>query len=151
VSVFEEPDPALERDRVVQVRAWRRELFEHGYAWIDGPIEYGGSGLPTSYKRSFDALVRAYDVVGNGMLTIGLGMIAPTVLAHGTREARQRYLPALQRGDIIACQLFSEPGAGSDLASVSARATPDGDGWRITGQKVWTSDALSRDDLCGLQ
>jgi alkylation response protein AidB-like acyl-CoA dehydrogenase len=145
VSVFEEPDPDLERERVQQVREWRTELFEHGYAWIDGPTEYGGSGLPSSHRRAFDALVRRYDVAGNGLLTIGLGMIAPTILAHGTPGAKARYLAPLQRGDLIACQLFSEPSAGSDLASVSTRAIRDGDGWRVTGQKVWTSGAQFSD------
>lgn len=145
VSVFEEPDPAVERERVEQVRAWRRELFDHGFAWVDGPVQYGGAGLPRAYQRAFDALVRRYDVIGNSMLTIGLGMVVPTILAHGTPVAKERYLPALQRGDLIACQLFSEPGAGSDLASVSARAVRDGDGWRVSGQKVWTSGAQFSD------
>ena len=109
------------------------------------PVEYGGAGLPGAYRRAFDALVRNYDVIGNGMLTIGLGMVAPTILAHGTPSAKERYLPALQRGDLIACQLFSEPSAGSDLASVAMRAERDGDGWRLNGQKVWTSGAQFSD------
>jgi alkylation response protein AidB-like acyl-CoA dehydrogenase len=79
------------------------------------------------------------------MLTISLGMIAPTILVHGTPDAKGRYLAALQRADLIACQLFSEPGAGSDLASVATREERDGDGWRITGQKVWTSGAQYSD------
>jgi alkylation response protein AidB-like acyl-CoA dehydrogenase len=68
-------------------------------------------------------------------------MIAPTILAHATESAKERYLAALYRGDVVACQLFSEPQAGSDLASVTTRAVRDGDGWRVTGQKVWTSGA----------
>ena len=76
---------------------------------------------------------------------IGLGMVAPTILAHGSDAAKERYLRALYRGDIVACQLFSEPGAGSDLASLQARAEQDGDEWVITGQKVWTSGAQYSD------
>jgi alkylation response protein AidB-like acyl-CoA dehydrogenase len=68
-------------------------------------------------------------------------MVAPTILAHATEPVRERYLPQMSRGDIVACQLFSEPGAGSDLASVQARATRDGDEWIVSGQKVWTSGA----------
>ena len=72
---------------------------------------------------------------------IGLGMVAPTILAHATDEVKERYLRSLWRGDIVACQLFSEPGAGSDLAGLQTRAVRDGDEWIVTGQKVWTSGA----------
>ena len=68
-------------------------------------------------------------------------MVAPTILAHATDEVKERYLRTLHRGDIVACQLFSEPGAGSDLASLQTEAVRDGDEWSCTGQKVWTSGA----------
>ncbi|KAA0233894.1 MAG: Crotonobetainyl-CoA dehydrogenase [Acidimicrobiales bacterium] len=145
VGVFEEPDPEEEQRRMRAVREWRRRLFDAGLGWITGPIRYGGRDLPLSYQRAFDRLARGYDVPGNGPVTITLGMVAPTILAHGTEAARNRYLAALHRGDLVACQLFSEPGAGSDLASVSTTATRDGDGWRISGQKVWTSGAQHAD------
>jgi alkylation response protein AidB-like acyl-CoA dehydrogenase len=141
VRVFQEPDPIEEAEMLPRIRAWRATLWEAGYGWIAGPTEYGGAGLPTAYQRAFEQLTRGFDVPGDSSLTIGLGMIAPTILRHGTEEQKQRYLPALYRGEMIGCQLFSEPGAGSDLASLSTRAVRDGDGWRITGQKVWTSGA----------
>ena len=80
-----------------------------------------------------------------GFFGIGLGMVAPTILAHATDTAKDKYLKALWRGDIVACQLFSEPGAGSDLASLQTRADRDGDEWIINGQKVWTSGAQYSD------
>jgi len=76
---------------------------------------------------------------------IGLGMVAPTILAHATDEVKQRYLKAMWRGEIVGCQLFSEPGAGSDLAGLQTRAVRDGDEWLVTGQKVWTSGAQYSD------
>src|SRR5207248_4101317 len=76
---------------------------------------------------------------------IGLGMVAPTILAHATDKAKDLYLRALYRGGMVACQLFSEPGAGSDLAGLQTRAVRDGDEWIVTGQKVWTSGAQYSD------
>ena len=145
VGLFEETDPAEEARQLAAVKAWRRELWDAGLAWITGPAEFGGRDLPASHQQIFDREARGFDVPGNGMLTISLGMIAPTILAHGTPAARGRYLAAMQRADLVACQLFSEPGAGSDLAGVSTRAERDGDGWRLNGQKVWTSGAQYSD------
>jgi len=141
IRVFQEPDPVTEAEALPAVRRWRKDLWEAGYAWITGPREYGGRGLPTAHERAFQKLTRRYQVPGDAMLTVSLGMIAPTILRHGSEEQRRKWLPLLQSGDRIACQLFSEPGAGSDLASISTRAIRDGDGWRISGQKVWTSGA----------
>jgi alkylation response protein AidB-like acyl-CoA dehydrogenase len=141
VRVFQEPDPVTEADALPAIRAWRSALWDNGFGWIAGPTGYGGAGLPGAYQRAFEQLTREYAVPGDGALTVGLGMIAPTVLRHGTEEQKRHYLPAIWSGDLIACQLFSEPGAGSDLASVATRAVRDGDVWRISGQKVWTSGA----------
>ncbi|MSW19840.1 MAG: acyl-CoA dehydrogenase, partial [Actinobacteria bacterium] len=141
VAVFEEADREAEKVVIANVRAWRRALWDNGLGWITGPAELGGRGLRKGYQQVFDTIVRDYEVPGNAPLTVSLGMIAPTIQAHAVPEVRNRYVPALHNGDLIACQLFSEPGAGSDLAGVGASATRDGDGWRLTGQKVWTSGA----------
>ena len=141
VRVFQEPDPETEVDALPAIRSWRKALWAAGYGWITGPPEYGGAGLPGAYQRGFEQLTRSFAVPGDSSLTIGLGMVAPTILRHGNEEQKQRWLPALYSGEMIACQLFSEPGAGSDLASISTKAERDGDCWRITGQKVWTSGA----------
>jgi alkylation response protein AidB-like acyl-CoA dehydrogenase len=141
VRVFQEPDPETEADALPAIREWRRRLWDAGYGWISGPVAYGGAGLPAAYQRGFEQLTRAFDVPGDSSLTIGLGMVAPTILRHGDETQKQHWLPALHSGAAIACQLFSEPGAGSDLASISTKAVRDGDRWRLTGQKVWTSGA----------
>jgi alkylation response protein AidB-like acyl-CoA dehydrogenase len=141
VSIFEESDPEVESAHLDEVRHWRHRLADAGYAWISGPVEYGGRGLPRQFQLTFDALARVRKVPGNGPLTVSLGMVAPTILVHGSEVAKQRYLEAMHTGDTVGCQLFSEPGAGSDLASVSTKARRDGDGWRLSGQKVWTSGA----------
>ena len=78
---------------------------------------------------------------GDAALTVSLGMVAPTIGRHGTEEQKKHWLPLLFGGQQIACQLFSEPGAGSDLAAVRTQAVRDGEGWRVSGQKVWTSGA----------
>ena len=141
VRVFQEPDPDEEAEAMPRIHAWRAALWDAGFAWISGPPEYGGRGLPRSYEAAFSSLSRTFDVPGDAALTVSLGMIAPTILRHADERQKQEYLPALFRGDLIACQLFSEPDAGSDLASIRTRAVRDGDVWKITGQKVWTSGA----------
>lgn len=122
-------------------RDWQRRAFDAGFGWITGPVEEGGAGLPGSYERAYLALEREYDVPSRGPLSVSLGMVAPTVLQFGGPAVRSRWLKALRRGDAVGCQLFSEPGAGSDLASVSTAAVRDGDDWVLDGQKVWTSGA----------
>lgn len=122
-------------------RAWAGKRFDAGYGWITGPVAYGGRGLDRSYQRLYDSLESRFATPPMTVYGIGLGMVAPTILAHATDEVKERYLKALWRGDIVACQLFSEPGAGSDLAGLQTRAVRDGDEWVVSGQKVWTSGA----------
>jgi acyl-CoA dehydrogenase len=144
VAYFSADPPDVEEQNVRAARDWQRTRYEHGFGWISGPPEYGGRGLTPVHDLVYDAIEAEYDVPDTGTLSvIGLGMIGPTILAHGQQAIKDRYLPAMYRGDIIACQLFSEPEAGSDLASLQTRAvaSEDGHGWVLDGQKVWTSVA----------
>lgn len=117
--------------------------FDAGLAWVHFPEGLGGLGLPRGRQVEVDAMLSAAGAPEPdlGRNSIGLGMAAPTILAFGTQEMQQRYLRPLFTCEEIWCQLFSEPGAGSDLAAVATRAVRDGDGWVVDGQKVWTSGA----------
>jgi alkylation response protein AidB-like acyl-CoA dehydrogenase len=129
--------------RTAEPLEFLRDRFDAGLAWVHYPTGLGGQQLPRSLQSVVD---RAFAEAGspsnhperNG---IGLGMAAPTVLAHGTPEQQRRWLRPLWTGEEIWCQLFSEPGAGSDLAGLATRAVRDGDVWTVNGQKVWTSSA----------
>jgi alkylation response protein AidB-like acyl-CoA dehydrogenase len=145
VGLFAEKTPEQERAEVEEAKAWRQQVFDAGFGWITGPAAYGGRGLPPSYERIWQSVEAQYDTPSGAPFGIGLGMVAPTILAHATDEVRQKYLRPLYRGEIIACQLFSEPGAGSDLAGLQTRAVRDGEEWVVTGQKVWTSGAQYSD------
>jgi alkylation response protein AidB-like acyl-CoA dehydrogenase len=142
VSIFRDSSPEEERTQVEQVLAWQRTKFDAGYGAISWPVAYGGAGLPPEYESAFRRLERAYETPTVAEIaSISLEIEAPTILILGTEEQKQRWLPAMRRTDLICCQLFSEPGAGSDLGSITTRAVRDGDDWVINGQKVWTSGA----------
>ena len=115
--------------------------FDAGLAWVHYPEGLGGLGLSRSLQQLVDAEFVAVGAPGHDAErnAIGLGMAAPTILAYGTDEQQRRWLRELWTGREIWCQLFSEPGAGSDLAALATRAVRDGDSWVATGQKVWTS------------
>jgi alkylation response protein AidB-like acyl-CoA dehydrogenase len=133
-------DPATHVRHVERCRDWQRCLHDAGWAGITVPPEYGGRGGERWQERIFRQEQSRY-TVDTGLFAVGLGMVVPTILVHGTEEQKQRYIPPLLRGDEIWCQLFSEPGAGSDLAGLSTRAIRDGDEWVVNGQKVWNSGA----------
>ncbi|MFD8378007.1 acyl-CoA dehydrogenase family protein [Streptomyces sp. NPDC059679] len=120
-----------------------RARFDAGLAWIHYPVGLGGLGAPRSLQSVVDAELDAAGAPDNDprRIGIGLGMAAPTILGFGTDEQRTRLLRPLWTGEEVWCQLFSEPGAGSDLAALGTRAVRDGDTWVIDGQKVWTSSA----------
>ena len=145
VSMFEERSREAEAEMLAKAKDWQSKRFDAGFAWITGPKEFGGAGLTPVHERAYNSVEREYRTAPLGAFQIGLGMVAPTILAHASDAAKAKYLKAMWRADIVGCQLFSEPGAGSDLASLQAKAERDGDEWRITGQKVWTSGAQFSD------
>jgi hypothetical protein len=102
VGIFPEKTPEQEQAEVADAKAWRTRVFDAGFGWITGPSQYGGRELPGSYERAWQAVVAKYDVPSGAPFGIGLGMIAPTILAHATDAAKERYLRALYRGDMIA-------------------------------------------------
>jgi alkylation response protein AidB-like acyl-CoA dehydrogenase len=121
-------------------KEWQHTLYEGGWGAITWPVEYGGRGLSGWHQTIFNQEAAAFDV-STGAFSVGIGMFGPTLIAHGTEEQKQRYLPAMIRGEEIWCQLFSEPEAGSDLAALKTRAVRDGDEFVVNGQKVWNSGA----------
>ncbi len=145
VAMFEERSREAEMEVLRKAKEWQATRFDNGFGWITGPTQYGGAGLTPAHERAFNAVERDYRTPSLGVFQIGLGMVAPTILAHATERAKDLYLRGMWRSDIVGCQLFSEPGAGSDLASLQTKAERDGDEWIITGQKVWTSGAQFSD------
>ncbi|MFE0227866.1 acyl-CoA dehydrogenase family protein [[Kitasatospora] papulosa] len=117
--------------------------FDAGLAWVHYPVGLGGLDAPRSLQPVVDAELAAAGAPDNDprRIGIGLGMAAPTILDYGTEEQKRRFLRPLWTGAEVWCQLFSEPGAGSDLAALGTRAVRDGDDWVVDGQKVWTSSA----------
>ena len=140
VSMYEESSEK-QAHIVAEAKRWAALRFDAGFGWIDGPVDLGGRGLTNEHLMAYRKLEDSYDIPLMTPLHIAEGFIAPTVLAHGTPELCREVLPGMYRGDLIVCQLFSEPNAGSDLASARTQAVRDGEEWVITGQKVWTSRA----------
>ena len=125
-------------------KRWQRRKAEAGYAGLTWPTEFGGRGLPHRLDAIFRSEEAHFDVPANAF-QVGVDMVGPTLIAHGSHEQRRRHLDGIRRGDQVWCQLFSEPGAGSDLAGLSTRGVIDGDELVVDGQKVWTSGAHHAD------
>jgi alkylation response protein AidB-like acyl-CoA dehydrogenase len=127
-------------DEFAFLRAWQRRLHDAGYVGLLWPREYGGHGAPPTQQAILNeelARVRAPQLLNR----VGVNNAGPTLIAHGTEDMKRRLLPPMLSGDEVWCQLFSEPNAGSDLAALRTRAERHGDGFHVTGQKVWTSYA----------
>jgi alkylation response protein AidB-like acyl-CoA dehydrogenase len=135
-----ESDPEAEREHVRQSKAWQRTLYDGGWAGITWPKEYGGRGGTPMEAIIFGQEQARFDVP-TSVFAQGIGMAGPTIMAHGTDAQKERFLETMLRGEEVWCQLFSEPGAGSDLASLATSAVRDGDEFVVNGQKVWTSSA----------
>ncbi|EUA09534.1 acyl-CoA dehydrogenase, C-terminal domain protein [Mycobacterium kansasii 732] len=137
-ALLDQHDPAT-----TDPREFLGARFDAGLAWVHFPVGFGGLDLPHTYQAQIDAQLAAAGAppAGGGRNIIGIGMAAPTIAAFGTEDQKRKFLRPLFTGEHLYCQLFSEPGAGSDLAGVATRAVRDGDDWIVNGQKVWTSMA----------
>ena len=140
--VLQGPGAIEDEDEIIAARrVWQGKLAEGGLAGVVWPKEYGGQGRgPIEQVICNQEIARAK--VPGILDAIGVGMLGPTIIAHGDEDQKGRYLGPMLHGDEVWCQLFSEPAAGSDLAAVQTRARLQEDGsWRLTGQKVWTTNA----------
>ena len=136
-----EDDGASEDEHVARRRAWQRELAEGGLAAVTWPADYGGQGLGPLHQVVTNQEISAAGVPGI-LDVIGVGMLGPTLIAHGNEDQKHRHLGPMLTAEEVWCQLFSEPAAGSDLAGIQSRAKQQDDGsWRLSGQKVWTTNA----------
>ncbi|MGB0620120.1 MAG: acyl-CoA dehydrogenase family protein [Myxococcota bacterium] len=136
--------PVMHEDgeRISGARALQRVLFEGGFAGITWPLEYGGQGLSPTHQEIFDQESREFVLPQFGALHVTTYLVCgPAIVQFGSETFKREHVPAILRGDELWCQFFSEPAAGSDLAGVQSRATRDGDGWRISGAKVWSTMA----------
>ncbi|MGI9135719.1 MAG: acyl-CoA dehydrogenase family protein [Candidatus Nanopelagicales bacterium] len=152
VRIWGEGDPELqifiakseedERAHLDRVREYRKARFDAGFGALTLPEEFGGRGLPSVYAVAFADEEREFDVPPSSeLISVTTGLVGAAVSVFGTPEQREQYARAFLRTDELCCQLFSEPGAGSDLAGLSTKAVRDGDEWVVDGQKIWTSNA----------
>nr|WP_108849299.1 acyl-CoA dehydrogenase family protein [Dietzia lutea] len=142
VPIFHNLSFEQEAELIEAACAWQREKYEAGYGAIGMPTEFGGLGLPSPYLHAFaEEESRFLTPPSTELHGVTVGLIAPTIAALGNAQQRERFVAPMLRAQLLACQLFSEPAAGSDLAGLTTRAERDGDDWIVNGQKVWTSGA----------
>ncbi|BBG02726.1 MULTISPECIES: acyl-CoA dehydrogenase family protein [Pseudonocardia] len=142
VAVFHDLPHDEERALIARVQDWLRVRYDAGYGALTWAVDDGGAGLSGLHEEVFVEVEREFATPGQHELTsVSTALIAPTVRMFGTPAQRELLMTPLLRGDELACQLFSEPSAGSDLAGLATRAVRDGDSWVVNGQKVWSSGA----------
>jgi alkylation response protein AidB-like acyl-CoA dehydrogenase len=135
--------PLRERDdgsAISAAKAWQTKKFDEGWACLTWPKEYGGQELGRMEQVIWSQEEARFETPAN-IYAIGHGMLAPTLMSHGSQAQKDRYLREMGRGQVVWCQLFSEPDAGSDLAGLRTSALRDGDAWVIRGQKIWSTGA----------
>ena len=142
VSVFHDLSDAEEQDLIDRLMAWQRRKFDAGFGAITWPVEHGGAGLTSDHLDAFGAEEAGFQTPGSHeTFSVTVKLVAPTIARFGTDEQKERFIRRFLRTEELCCQLFSEPGAGSDLAGLRCSAVRDGDEWVINGQKVWSSGA----------
>jgi alkylation response protein AidB-like acyl-CoA dehydrogenase len=142
VAVFDNLTFSQEQEQLAAAAAWQRAKLAAGYGAITWPPEFGGAGLAPAYQEAFGREEAQVAVPRkNELFSVTLELVAPTIAAFGTPAQQRELIPRLLAAELFVCQLFSEPGAGSDLASLSLRAERQDGGWVLNGQKVWTSGA----------
>jgi alkylation response protein AidB-like acyl-CoA dehydrogenase len=145
-AVFANISEEAEHAMLDRVRAYRRQRFDAGYGAIALPAELGGAGLSPRYVVMFTAEEQGFEApTSTELISVTTGLVGPTIATFGTDVQREKYGRAFMRSDLLCCQLFSEPGAGSDLAAVATTAVREDNGWRLDGQKVWSSGARFAD------
>jgi alkylation response protein AidB-like acyl-CoA dehydrogenase len=141
---FEDNTPKKEFESLAERKAWCKKMYEAGFVGMGWPKAYGGQeARPTEQAIVQDEMARVN--APSGQIGLGVGIVGPTIIHHGTEEQKQRFIKNILTADEIWCQLFSEPNAGSDLAALKTRAEDKGDHWAINGQKVWTSSGYLAD------
>ena len=142
VSVFHRLSFEQEQDLLQRAMAWQQEKCDAGYGAITWPEEYGGAGLSAEHERAYRSVESEFAApAGHETFAVTTGLIAPTIRLFGTDDQRDRFVRRFVRAEELCCQLFSEPGAGSDLAGLGTQAVRDGSEWVVSGQKVWSSGA----------
>jgi alkylation response protein AidB-like acyl-CoA dehydrogenase len=145
-AVFQNITEEAERELLDKIQAYRQQRYDAGYGAIALSEELGGAGLSPRYVVAFTEEEQAFEAPpSTELISVTTGLVGPTIATFGTPEQRAKYARAFLRSDLLCCQLFSEPGAGSDLAAVATSAVKNDDGWLLDGQKVWSSGARFAD------